>query len=176
MSSMKITMLAAALILAGASGLAQASSYAVSYDTISNFKVSFTGGAAGSLSGFTFSTDVAAQGSQFAANGGTTNAAAACVGAFCSAFNNSYNAHGAGGDYAYGDAVISNTNMLAGTASASSIGEITAGPAGFANGSNNMAGSLFVTTPGTVSFSFNALPYMQVLGTGSAIFNHDHRN
>lgn len=168
MSSIKITALAAALILAGASGLAQASSYAVSYDTISNFKVSFTDMAAGNLSGFTFSTDVAAQGAQYAANFGATNAAAACVGAFCSTFNNSYNAHGTGGDYAYGDALIANTNMLAGTASASSIGEITAGPTGFANGSNNMAGTLFVTTPGTVSFSFNALPYMQVLGTGSA--------
>ncbi len=168
MSSMKITMLTAALMLAGASGLAQANSYAVSYNTINNFGLTFTDRAVGSLLRFTFSTAVAAQGTQTVANVGVTDAAAACVGAFCGTFNNSYSAHGAGGDYAYGDALIGGTDLLAGTASASSIGEISAGPAGFANGSNIMVGHLFVATPGTVSFSFNALPYMQVLGTGSA--------
>lgn len=168
MTRMKITTLTAALILAGASGLAQASSYAVSYNTINNFDLNFGNGATGSLSGFTFSTDVAAQGAQSAANIGASNAPAACVGAFCATFNNSYNAHGAGGDYAYGDALIGGTNILAGTASASSIGEISAGPAGFANGSNSMAGYLQLSTSGTVSFLFNALPYMQVVGTGNA--------
>lgn len=168
MSGIKITTLAAALILAGASGLAQASSYAVSYNTINNFDLNFNNGATGNLLGFTFSTAVAAQGAQSVANIGASNAPAACVGAFCSSFNNSYSSHGMGGDYAYGDALISSTNILAGTASASSIGEITAGPAGFANGSNSMAGQLIVSTPGTVSFSFNALPFMQVMGTGNA--------
>jgi hypothetical protein len=161
--------LATGLMLTGTSGLAQASSYAVSYDTISNFSLGFTGGA-GSLTAFTFSTDVAAQGALSEAYYGTSDAPAACVGAFCGAFNNSFNAHGAGGDYAYGDALIGNGSVLAGAGSASSIGEITAGPAGFASGSNSMVAFFQVapSTSGTVSFTFNALPYMQVSGAGTA--------
>lgn len=167
MSGIKISALAVTLMLAGTS-VAQASTYAVSYDTISNFSLGFTGGA-GNLSAFTFSTDVAAQGVLFDANFGTTDAAAACVGAFCAAFNNSFSAHGASGDYAYGDALIGNGNVLVGTGSASSIGEIAAGPAGFASGSNSMVASFQVlATPGTVSFAFNAQPYMQALGAGNA--------
>lgn len=167
MSGIKISALAVTLMLTGASGLAQASTYAVSYDTISNFSLGFTGGA-GNLSAFTFSTDVAAQGVLSEAYFGTTDAPAACIGTFCGAFNNSFSAHGAGGDYAYGDALIGNGSVLAGAGSASSIGEITAGPAGFASGSNSMVATFLVTSPGTVSFAFNALPYMQVLGTGNA--------
>lgn len=158
---------ALALALAGTSGLAQAGAYAVSYDAISNFSLGFTSGA-GNLSAFTFSTDVAAQGSLFDAHLGATDAASACVGAFCSAFNNSFVAHGASGDYAYGDALIGNTNVTTGAGSASSIGEIASGPAGFASGANSMVATFQVGAPGAVTFAFDALPYMQVLGAGSA--------
>ena len=166
LSAIKISTLAAMLMLTGANGLAQASTYAVSYDTISNFSLVF-GGGAGNLSPFTFSTNVAAQGNVVDANFGTVDAAAACVGGFCSAFNNSFSAHGAAGDYAYGDALIGNGNVQSGNASASSIGEIS-GSAGFASGTNSMIANFLVTTPGTVSFAFNAQPYMQVLAGGSA--------
>lgn len=167
MSVIRKSVLVISLMAAGISGLAQAGVYAVSYDTISNFSLGFTGGA-GNLSAFTFSTDVAAQGNLSDAHYGTTDAAAACVGGFCSAFNNSFSAHGSGGDYAYGDALIGNLNVLAGSGSASSIGEVAAGSAGFASGSNSMVANFQVSSPGTVAFSFNALPYMQVLGSGNA--------
>ena len=157
-------------ILLAVSGAAHAT-YAVSYNTISNFDLDFTGGA-GSLMPFTFSNDVAAQGIISAASFNGTDAAATCVGAFCSAFNNSFTAHGAGGDYAYGDALIASSNVLGGLGSASSIGEISAGAAGFASGSNSMVAffSVLSGTTGTVAFSFKALPYMQVTpGVGNAV-------
>lgn len=163
---MKLHALAVAAVLALANAPAQASTYAVSYNTISNFGLTFSG--PGTLYPFTFSTSVAAQGVLSDTNFGTNDAPAACVGTFCSAFNNSFAAHGSGSDYAYGDALIGSGNVLAGTGSASSIGEISAGPAGFASGSNSMVASFLLSAPGTVSFAFNALPYMQVAGAGNA--------
>lgn len=168
MSVIKASVIAAAITLSGTSGLAQAVSYSVSTNTISNFGLAFTGGAGG-LMPFTFSTNVAAQGAGADANFGTTDADAACVGAFCSAFDNSFTAHGANGDYAYGDALINSANVQSGVGSASSIGEISAASqSGFANGANSMTAFFTVTAPGTVAFSFNALPYMQLVDNGTA--------
>lgn len=165
---MKLRSVALALVAGSAiaHAPAQASTYAVSYNSINNFSLAF--GGMGTLSPFTFSTSVAAQGVLSDVNFGASDAAAACVGAFCGALNNSFSAHGTGGDYAYGDALIGNGNVLSGAGSAASIGEISAGPEGFASGSNSMVGSFFLATPGTVSFAFNALPYMQVAGAGNA--------
>jgi hypothetical protein len=168
MLSIKATTVAIAIALSGTSGLAQAVSYSVSTNTISNFGLTFSGGAGG-LMPFTFSTNVAAQGAGSDANFGTTDANAACVGAFCTAFNNSFTAHGASGDYAYGDALISSANVQGGVGSASSIGEISApSQSGFANGANSMTAFFTVTAPGAVAFSFSALPYMQLVDSGTA--------
>lgn len=166
MSAIKASTLVALLAFAGTTGQAQANPYVVSYDKISNFSLVF-GGGAGNLSPFTFSTNVAAQGNGIDANFDAVDASPACIGTFCSAFDNNFSAHGASGNYAYGDALIGNGNILTGNASASSIGEIS-GSAGFASGTNSMIATFSVTTPGTVSFAFNAQPYMQVLGGGTA--------
>lgn len=168
MFSVKMT--AVAIALAGSSGLAQAVSYSVSTNTISNFGLTFAGGA-GDLSAFTFSTNVAAQGAGSDANFHATDAAPACVGLFCGAFNNSFTAHGASGDYAYGDAQIVDANVQGGGGSASSIGEISAASQlGFANGANSMTAFFMVAaaSTGTVAFAFDALPYMQLVDNGTA--------
>ena len=153
-------LLAIAMSMAAVSGSAHAV-YAVSYTTISNFSVS----GIGTLSGFTFSTDVAATdpGSSEAFVD-TLDAASACVGAACASFNNSFMAHGASGDYAYGDALISSNMVLAGTGAASSIGEVsivTPG-LGFADGTNTLTGLFSLSSAGSLVFSFNANPYQSV--------------
>lgn len=142
---------------------AQAVTYAVSHTSVSNFGMTFVNPAMGVLNGFTFSTDVAAQGNNSVANIGTTDAAAACLGADCTNWNNSFTAHGpGGGNFAYGDAQISNAGISSGSGAASSIGEIAAGQAGFASGSNSMIGTLIINSPGSIALSFNALPYLAI--------------
>lgn len=169
MSIIKASVIAAAITLSGTSDLAQAVSYSVSTNTITNFGLVFSGGA-GNLMPFTFSTNVAAQGAGSSANFNPTDAPAACVGAFCGLFNNSFAAHGANGDYAYGDAQISSSNVQGNVGAASTIGEISAASqAGFANGANSMTAFFSVTgAPGSVAFSFNATPYMQLIDNGTA--------
>lgn len=142
---------------------AQAVTYAVSHTSVSNFGMSFVNPATGVLNGFTFSTDVAAHGNGSVGNYGGTDAAAACLGADCATWNNSFTAHGpGGGDFAYGDAKISNSGISSGSGAAASIGEIAAGQAGFASGSNSMIGTLVINSPGAVAFSFNAIPYLSI--------------
>jgi hypothetical protein len=152
-------LLALALSMTAMSAGAQAE-YAVSYTEIANFSV--TG--ATSLFDFTYSTDVAAEdGIDSDANVDTLDAAPACVGSACAGFNNNFTAHGASGDYAYGDAKIFNDIVLAGSGKASSIGEVSStSTLGFADGTNTLTG--FVTTSGNLTFSFNATPYQQVSG------------
>jgi len=146
------------------SGTSQASAYAVSTNSISNFNLSFVG-TTGSLFGFTASTDAAVQNT--ATGGfGFSDAPAACIGAACVGYSNQFFSHGASGSYAYGDAQISNTDVLAGTGSASTIGEISAGAAGYAAGTNTLNGSIFLNSAGSISFSFNATPFMSATATG----------
>ncbi|WP_310447132.1 EDSAP-1 family PEP-CTERM protein [Thiobacillus sp.] len=154
-------LLALTVAIAGASGSAHAG-YAVSTNTISNFDVDFVN-LNGSFSGFTFTTDVAAHGLSDEANYGATDAAGACVGAACSSYNNSFMSHGASGDYAYGDAQIGNADVVGGLGAASSIGEVSAVTAeGYAAGANTMNASFSLLAGGSVSFSFNATPYLSI--------------
>jgi hypothetical protein len=149
------------LILAAGIGppvSAWASSYAVSYDTISGFTLAF-GGGAGNLSPFTFSVDAALTNYGVDAGLAMMDAPAACVN--CS-YNNSFVSHGSATQYAYGDARIANSNVQGGVGAARSIGEVSAfNSAGSAFGSNTMTASFVVSgTPGTASFSFLSTPYM----------------
>lgn len=142
---------------------AQAVTYAVSHTSVSSFGMSFVNPATGALNGFSFSTDVAAQGASSVANFGATDAAGACLGPDCTGWTNSFVSHGAGsGNFAYGDAQISNSGISSGVGAASAIGEIAAGQAGFASGSNSMIGTLVINSPGAVAFSFNATPYLTI--------------
>lgn len=142
---------------------AWASSYAVSYNTISGFSLAF-GGGAGNLSPFTFSVDAALTNYGVDAGLSTMDAPAACVGC---AYSNSFTSHGSGTEYAYGDAKIANSNVQGGVGAASSIGEVSAyNSAGLAVGSNTMTASFSVSgTPGTVGFSFLSSPYMNTMLT-----------
>jgi hypothetical protein len=155
---------AALFMLGMGSGTAQASAYAVSTNSISNFNLSFVG-TTGSLFGFTASTDAAVQNT--ATGGfGFSDAPAACIGAACVGYSNQFFSHGASGSYAYGDAQISNTDVLAGTGSASTIGEISAGAAGYAAGTNTLNGSIILNNAGSIIFSFDATPFMSATATG----------
>ncbi len=157
----------AALLMLGmglSSGAAQASAYAVSTNSISNFNLGFVG-TTGSLFGFTSSADTAVQGTS---NAGFSalDAPAACVGAACIGYSNSFMSHGASGSYAYGDAQISNASVLTGMGAASTIGEISTGGPGFALGTNQLNGFITLTGSGMVSFSFDAAPFMSATATG----------
>lgn len=151
---------------------ARASSYAVSYDTISGFTLTF-GGGAGGLSPFTFSVDAALTNYGVDAGLAMRDAPAACLN--CS-YNNSFVAHGSATEYAYGDARIGNTNVQGGLGAARSIGEVSAfNSTGLAFGSNTMTASFVVSgTLGTASFGFLSTPYMTTTllpGGGSANAN-----
>lgn len=160
---MSISRNGAMLILvlgAGLPGGAWASSYAVSYNTISGFSLAF-GGGAGNLTPFTFSVDAALTTYGVDAGLSVMDAPAACVN--CS-YNNDFASHGTATEYAYGDAMIANSNVQNGVGAASSIGEVSAfNSAGAAYGSNTMVASFSVgTTPGSLSFGFLSSPYMSV--------------
>lgn len=154
----------ALLVLVASAGLpggAWASSYAVSYNTISGFNLSF-GGGAGSLTPFTFSVDAALTTYGVDAGLGMMDAPAACVN--CS-YNNDFTSHGNATEFAYGDAKIANANVQGGLGAASSIGEASAfNSAGLAVGSNTMTAGFTVSgTPGSVSFAFLSSPYMSTM-------------
>jgi hypothetical protein len=155
---------AALFMLGMGSGTAQASAYAVSTNSISSFNLGFVG-TSGSLFGFTSSADTAVQGTS---NSGFSalDAPAACVGAACVGWSNQFFQHGASGSYAYGDAQISNANVLTGMGSASTIAEISTGAAGFALGTNQLNGFITLAGSGNVSFSFDATPFMSATATG----------
>lgn len=150
----------------------QAASYAVSNNVITNFSMSFS--PLTTFTGFTFSSDAATKNNIGTGNAATMDAPAACIS--CS-YSNQFYAHGmAHPDYSYGDARISNKNILLGAGSASAIGEslVSAGlGAGF--GTNTMVG--FFSTGGatTVNFGFDAKPYLESQttagGVGSANIN-----
>ena len=163
MREMKNIMRAGAVFMLATAALsptgAWATSYAVSYDTISGFTLTF-GGGAGNLSPFTLSVDASV--TSYGLDGGISlkDAPAACVPASCT-YNNSFMSHGSGTEYAYGDAQIVSRQVLAGIGAASSIGEISAfNSNGLAGGSNTMLATFTVAGSGTASFSFDALPYM----------------
>ncbi|WP_148290756.1 VPLPA-CTERM sorting domain-containing protein [Sulfuricella denitrificans] len=150
----------AALVLCVATALSanvHASSYAVATNSITNFGMTFSPST--SFTGFTFSSDTAAQGNTGTGNAATMDAAASCIG--CS-YNNSFMAHGMVSDYSYGDAQITNNNVLLGTGSASVIGESSvSNGVGSGSGINTMVGYFSVTAPTTVNFGFDATPYLQ---------------
>jgi len=167
--------MAAGLVSTGASW---ASSYAVSTNSITGFDLNLPLGS--TFQGLTFSGDIAVALGDL--TGGDVNiaaqdAAAACVGAYCAGFNNSFGFHGASlyPGYAYGDALIGNSNVLGGTGTASSIGEATAfnGIAGAA-GANTMIASFTLGSAGTLSFSFLSDLYMNTqLGSGGLFAKSD---
>lgn len=146
------------------SGVAQASAYAVSTNSISNFNLGFVG-TTGSLFGFTSSADTAVQGMS-SSNFSFLDAPAACVGAACTLWGNQFLSHGASGSYAYGDAQISDADVLVGEGAASTVAEISSGAAGFALGTNQLNGFVTLASSGNVSFSFNATPFMSATATG----------
>lgn len=149
-----------------------ASSYAVSYDTISSFSLSF-GGGAGGLSPFTLSVDASV--TSYGLDGGLSmkDAPAACLN--CS-YSNSFTAHGSATEYAYGDAQIVSRQVLAGIGAASSIGEISAyNSTGMAGGSNTMLATFTVNGSGTASFNFDAVPYMSTVNTSGGVSANAHQ-
>lgn len=165
-----------ALMMGGAgllaAGVSSASSYALSTNSITNFLLSMPSGS--TFGGFTFSGDIAVSLGDL--TGGDIgidkqDADAACVGGYCAGFNNSFSSHGVSPypGYAYGDALISDKNVLAGTGAASSIGEATSfnGLAGAA-GANTMIAVFSLGSAGALDFSFLSTPYMETqLATGA---------
>jgi hypothetical protein len=155
-----------------ATGISSASSYAVSTNNITSFLLAMPSGS--TFGGFTFSGDIAVSLGDL--TGGDLDIAkqdadAACVGAYCAGFNNSFAPHASSPypGFAYGDAQIGNRNVLAGTGAASSIGEVTSynGLAGAA-GANTMIAGFTLASAGSLDFSFLSTPYMETqLGAGA---------
>lgn len=160
-------------------GASWASSYAVSTNSITGFDLNLPGGS--TFLSLTFSGDIAVSLGDL--TGGDVNiaaqdAAAACVGAYCAGFINSFGSHGASlyPGYAYGDALIGNSNVLGGTGAASSIGEATAfdGIAGAAGANTMIASFKLGTLGGSLSFSFLSDLYMNTqLGSGGLFAKSD---
>ena len=156
------TVIAGALLLLSTS--AQASTYVVSYTNIDNFLVS-----GASVSGWTFNQNMAAtsDGSS-ASNGAIMDAAPSCVN--CS-YDNSFIDHGtAPTPYAYGDTLITSSDVTGAGGSASAIAEAyaTNGINGNAFATNSM--TAFMTTTGAssdVNFSFDINSYLGVFVTGN---------
>lgn len=154
-----------------AAGVSSASSYAVSTNSITNFLLGMPSGS--TFGGFTFSGDIAVALGDLAggeADIDKQDADAACVGGYCAGFNNSFISHGISLDpgYAYGDALISDKNVLAGTGAASSVGE-TMSYDGLASaaGANTMIATFSLGSAGALNFSFLSTPYMETqLGAG----------
>lgn len=170
-SSMVLCLL---LALLASTNAALASSYAVSFNTISGFSLGF-GGGAGNLSPFTLSVDASV--TSYGLDGGLSmkDAPAACVPASCT-LNNSFTSHPYDTEYAYGDAQIVSRQVLAGIGAASSIGEISAfNSTGLSGGSNTMLATFSVTGSGTVDFSFSAAPYMNTLLTAGGTSANAHQ-
>lgn len=159
-------------------GASLASSYAVSTNSITGFDLNLPLGS--TFHSLTFSGDIAVSlgdltGGQ--ADIDKLDADKACVGAYCAGFNNSFVFHGASPypGYAYGDALIGNSNVLGGTGAASSIGEATAfdGIAGAA-GANTMIASFTLGAADSLSFSFLSDLYLNTqLGSGGLFAKSD---
>ncbi len=154
----------AALILAmGVATPALASSYAVSFNQISNFNIDFVSGT-GSLMPFTFSNSSAATESGGTGDVDLMDADASCL--FCS-FDNEFFQHSTtGGAFSYGDAQIVDAGVIPGNGEANAIGEAyTLTGIGYGSGSNSMSATMTVSAGTQVSFGFNADMYMQTLLT-----------
>lgn len=150
-----------------------AASYAVSYDSITNFSLVLPTSA--TFQGLTASADAAISIGAltgFDVNGAFQDASPACVGTYCAGFNNSFTSHLASPPpgYSYGDANIYSTNVTGGAGSASSIGEAMAfdGIAAAAGG-NKMVAKFTLDSSDTLSFSFKATPYMNTQMGGGAL-------
>jgi hypothetical protein len=158
-NKIKAGVLSASMVIVGVlvSASANASAYAVSTNTISNFGMTFS--PSSGFTGFTFSSDAATLGNAGNGSAAVMDAAAVCIGC---GYSNSFVAHGMGSDYSYGDGLITDTNVLLGTGSASAIGESSvSNGVGSGYGINTMVGYFTITNPTTVNFAFDATPYMQ---------------
>jgi hypothetical protein len=151
--------IAAALAMAAiVPATASAAVYAVSVTGITNFDLD-----GGTVSGWTFSQNMALNDDQVVANGAQMDAAPACIN--CS-YNNDFSSHGpAAWNYSYGDTLIASNNIVRGAGEAYAIAEtnVTGTSIGSALATNSMTALLTVGTAGTVSFSFDVLSYLQVL-------------
>lgn len=151
-----------------ASGAVNASAYAVSTNSINSFGLTFTGGTV-QLNAFTFSNDFAVSNGASSANAAFNgaDAPASCVG--CS-FNNAFVSHGAGSEYAYGDAQIGNTNVMGGIGAAAGISEASIfNGGGTAASTNTMTASFFVTGATVVDYNFLSTPYLNALLTSGGL-------
>lgn len=123
-----------------------AASYAVSYSEITGFGLTFVGGTV-SFTGPTFSTDTAAL-NNLASSGSSVSSMDAPATCLNCSYDNSFTTHGASASpgYAYGDAQITNANVLAGTGAASAIGEVgDFNDFAIASGSNTLSGNFSIT-------------------------------
>jgi len=154
----KITLLS---IVLTAPVISNASTYAISTTSIDNFSVS-----GGLVSGWTFSQNMAINGTTVLANGDSLNAPASCIN--CT-YDDSFMPHGIGASFTYSDALISSTDLNGGTGAASSIAEIYSGNgiSGSATSSNSMMGLLDIADTGTVTFNFDVNYYLEVLTSNS---------
>ena len=165
MNSIKLkTLLAGAILLSGTA--ANASTYVVSYTNIDNFQVS-----GASVTGWTFNQNMAATSDGSSSyNGDIMDAAPSCVNC---AYDNSFTNHGTSlTPYAYGDTLISSSDVTGTGGSASAIAEAyaTNGINGNASATNSM--TAFMTTSianSSVDFSFDIDSYLGVFTTGNDI-------
>lgn len=157
---------ATALPLSFFASTAFAAPYALSVNKITQFQMSFNGSA--NFDGFTFSNDSAASENDGTGSTNSMDAPAACIGD-CAGWDNEFSAHTNSNEFSYGDALISDADVLNGDGAASTIGEVNVlDGTGFASGSNTMTSSQFsIDTAGTsIDFSFQSDPLLNtVLGS-----------
>ena len=159
----------AGMSLVTISNYASAASIAVSVNEITNFNMSATDGTI-NFTGFTFSNDTAATEGGGTGGADMMDAPAACIGDCIGRSNDFIPSTSYSSEFSYGDAKIYDSNVLAGTGAASSIGELVViDGIAHASGSNVMT-SMFLTIDAgaSLNFSFNADSYMKtsVSGTG----------
>lgn len=142
-------------------GTASAAMYAVSVTSITNFGLE-----GGTVSGWTFSQNMALNDDAVVANGALLDADPACI--YCS-YNNDFTSHGpAALNFSYGDTRIVSSDITGGVGEAYAIAEtsVTGTSFGSALATNSMTALLNVAATGNVSFGFDVLSYLQVLSSG----------
>jgi len=165
--------LSAALGL-GVAGNAHANAYAVAIDDVTNFAMTLTGDASvNPLIGLNTVSEASATHNGVGpatSDSIDTLQATASVGPFPG--QNDFTQQGRVGDYARGDALISNVDVLNGNGSAINIAESfdQDGGLGTGFGANTLTSEIIVgPNGGTVAFSFDATPYMEVEVTADQV-------
>ncbi len=158
----------------GVAGNAQADAYAVAIDDVTNFAMALTGDVIiNPIVGINTVSEASATHNGIGpGTSNPTDALQATAGAGPFPGQNDFTQQGRVGDYARGDALIGNVDIINGNGSAINIAESfdTSANLGTGFGANTLSSEIIVgPNGGNVAFSFDALPYMEVEVTADQV-------